>query len=286
MRKQVLTLFLRSAVYSLGMLFVYFLLNTTLTGRVWQGMVVSKSALTVEYCEFNNVDKFFHQSMNTYSNIVYFFFGLFICLLAWDDYKNRGKATQNRLAGFPALSFLMGGSFIYLSVGSAFFHASLTWAGQRMDMNGTYSLSISLVCIGLYHVFHKLVLSDRAKGQIIAAALGLILALYPLSLLVSSSILLPVFILLIWILTGINYGQFRKERSLLLAVLSILLIMIAFKIRQLDVQKVGCDPHSLYQGHAVWHLLAGLSSFCSYSFFRFTYAVKQLPSATLRAGSV
>lgn len=35
-------------------------------------------------------------------------------------------------------------------------------------------------------------------------------------------------------------------------------------------QKVGCDPYSLLQGHALWHVLTGLSSFCSYAFFRFT----------------
>ncbi|MDB5243184.1 MAG: hypothetical protein JWP57_3809 [Spirosoma sp.] len=267
------------------MVIVYLLLNTILTGHVWDRMVVSKSALTVEYCEFNNVDKFFHQSMNTYSNIIYFFFGIFICQLTWADYKNKERSYQNRLQQFPALSFLMGGSFIYLSVGSAFFHASLTWVGQRMDMNGTYSLSISLVCICLYHVFYKQALSDRAKKRITGAALVMILALYPLSLLVPSSILLPFFILTIWVLTVINYAQFRKERSLLFALLSILLIIVAFKIRQLDVQKINCDPYSLYQGHSVWHLLAALSSFLSYSFFRFTASVTQSQNAPFLTNS-
>lgn len=286
MKRQLPTLFLRSAVYSLGMVLIYFVLNTIFTGRVWAGMVVSKSALTTEYCEFNNVDNFFHQSMNTYSNIVYFFFGVFICQLARLDDKHGENPTRNRLETFPALSWLMGGSFIYLSVGSAFFHASLTWPGQRMDMNGTYSLSTSLVGICLYHVFYKLTLSSRAKTLVIAAAVGLILGLYPLSLLVSSSISLPAFILSIWVLTVVNYVQFRNQRSLSLAILSILLILIAFKIRQMDVQKINCDPYSLYQGHSVWHLLAALSSFCSYSFFRFTSATKQIPDSIVRAGSV
>ena len=260
----------RSVLYSVVVLLFYYLLNTLLTGHVWDSMVVSKSALTVEYCEFNNVDRFFHQSMNTYSNIIYFFFGIFICQLAWEDQKNSAKIGQNRLEQFPALSYLMGGAFIYLSIGSAFFHASLTWVGQRVDMNGTYGLSIALLAICLYHVFYRLTFSERTRTQLVGCLIVLIIAFYPLALLLSSSILLPIFILSIWLLTLLNYVQFRKQRSILVAIFSIVLILVAFKIRQLDVEKINCDPYSLWQGHSVWHLLAGLSSFCGYAFFRFT----------------
>ena len=73
---------------------------------------------------------------------------------------------------------------------------------------------------------------------ILAVAILVILAFYEVHLLISSSVLLPVFILLIWVLTGINYVQFRKERSLILALLSLFLIIFALKIRDLDVQKM------------------------------------------------
>jgi len=125
---------IRSTVITTIMLLIWIGLNQILGGNIWQGMTLSKSALTVEYCEFSNPDLFFHQPMNTYSNLVYFFFGVLICQIAWWDYKSRN--FQNLLANFPLLSALMGVCFIYLSFGSTFFHASLTWAGQRMDMNG------------------------------------------------------------------------------------------------------------------------------------------------------
>ncbi|GAB3690248.1 hypothetical protein GCM10027592_07380 [Spirosoma flavus] len=270
MKNQFSQLTFRSTTYTLAMVFVFFLLNTTLTGHVWEGMVVSQSALTGEYCEFNDVSRFFHQLVNTYSNLVYFFFGIFICLLALNDRKNQRTATQNRLQQFPMLSLLMGLCLIYLSVGSAFFHASLTWVGQRVDMNGTYGVSVTLLIIALYHVFHRIKLSESAKRVFIGLVVLLILSFYEIHLLIPSSILLPALILMTWILIIINYIQLRKERSVLLAISSIVLIVVALKIRALDVQKIGCDPHSLYQGHSVWHLLAGLSSFCTYAFFRFT----------------
>lgn len=262
-------LLVRALACTLLLWFVYFLLNATLTGAIWHGIPLSKSALTVEYCEFNNTGAFFHQSMNTYSNLIYFFFGVIICQLGWRDRNSNGPTVQNRVGQFSGLSFLVGGSFIYLSFGSAFFHASLTWLGQRVDMNGTYSLTISLLCVALYGVFHRIMLSGRARQLVVFAVVLLMLALFPLALLVSSSVLLPALILAIWTLVIINYFQFRRQRSALLGMASVVLIIVAFYVRTLDVQKVGCDPFSWYQGHSLWHLLAGLSSFCTYAFFRF-----------------
>ena len=263
-------LLLLSAFYTLTMLTIWITLNTYLTGSVWEGMSMSKSALTVEYCEFNHVEKFFHQSMNTYSNLAYFFFGVLICQIAFRDYKNVKSSNLNRMEQFPMLSVLMGFCFIYLSIGSAFFHASLTWVGQRVDMNGTYGISIILASIGFYNVFYRVEFQNKAKNLIVMVLLLIIMLFYKIALMVSSSVLIPILILLLLILISINYVQFRKERSLILGILSFVLIIVAIKIRTLDVQKVGCDPESWYQGHAVWHLLTGLSSFCSYAFFRFT----------------
>jgi Ceramidase len=263
-------LILRSLYFTIGMIAVWMCLNTFLSGTVWDGMTLSKSAINVEYCEFNNVEKLFHQSMNTYSNLAYFFFGVLILLMALEDNKDRGLSTLNRLQEFPLLSGFMGFCFIYLSFGSAFFHASLTWVGQRMDMNGTYSISIGLLGIGLYHVLHKIPFSNGQKKLWVGALFVLLLAFIKLHLMVSSGVLLPALILANLTLTIVHYVQFRKERSILLPLLSLVLMVIAVKIRTLDVQKVGCDPYSWYQGHSVWHLLTAMSSFCSYFFFRFT----------------
>ena len=268
------TLTIKSLAYTFAMLLIWILLNSVLTGGVWEGMEISKSALTVEYCEFNDTGKFFHQSINTYSNLIYFFFGIFICLIAKYDFDNQTVTFKNRLTNFPELSFFIGISFIYLSFGSAFFHASLTWVGQRVDMNGTYSLSISILLIALYQVFHKIQWTNQAKKRLIIFVFILIIAFYQIALMISSSILLPIFILSAWILMTVNFFQFSKERSLVLVLLSIIFIVIALKIRTMDVQKINCDPYSLYQGHSLWHFLTGFSSFCSYAFFRFSFASK------------
>ena len=207
----VFKLFILSTISTAIMLLIWIGLNQVLSGSIWQGMTLSKSALNIEYCEFNNPDRFFHQSMNTYSNLVYFFLGVLICQIAWGDYKSRN--FQNRLANFPLLSALMGVCFIYLSFGSAFFHASLTWAGQRMDMNGTYSITLTLVSIGLYHVLHKINFSEQAKKIWIVVMVIIILAFYQVHLLISSSILVPILILLMLLLIDLfpNWNLFKFD---------------------------------------------------------------------------
>jgi hypothetical protein len=262
-------LLIKSAFFTIAMLLIWVGLNAFLPAHIWDGMTISKSALTVEYCEFNNVNQFFHQPMNTYSNLAYFFFGILIIQIARVDYKNQYKKPLNRMEQFPLLSALLGIYFIYLSFGSAFFHASLTYIGQRVDMNGTYAVSITLLSIGIYQLFYKIRLSDTDKYLWLSALVGIILAFFKIALLISSSVLLPAMILLLTLMNLINYFQFRKERSVVLAILGFVLIIVALKIRTLDVQKKGCDPYSLYQGHALWHFLTALSSFCSYAFFRF-----------------
>ncbi|MBD2753011.1 ceramidase domain-containing protein [Spirosoma validum] len=254
-----------------GMLLVWIGLNTWLSSSVWMGMRISQSALTVEYCEFNHLNRFFHQPINTYSNLAYFFLGVLILQIAGDDVKNQGKSGLNRLESFPLLSVVTGGCFLYLSIGSAFFHASLTYIGQRVDMNATYSILLTLVAIALYHVFYRLTLTSVQKKRWVVSLLAVIILFFQLALWVPSAQLVPALILLLNGLMVIHYVQFRNERSIWLVILGFVLVVIAIRIRTLDVQKVGCDPHSFFQGHALWHALTALSSFCSYSFFRFTF---------------
>jgi hypothetical protein len=260
MEKQtVYKLLIRSFFLTLGMWAVWFGANAFLNSDVWAGMVISKSALTTEYCEFNNVARFFHQRMNTYSNLAYFFFGVMILQIGLHDRKNQGIKPPNRLEAFPLLSVLMGISFIYLCFGSAFFHASLTYVGQRVDMNGTYTLTLVLVSIALYHVFYAIRLTKAAE-KICIALLGILIVLFlKIALLIPSGILLPSLILTLLLFTGINYFQFRKERSGLLAILSFILIVVAIVCAHDGCTKNGMQSHILViKGHALWHLLTAL----------------------------
>ena len=118
------TVLLRNALLGTVILFGFELsLDFLFDSSIWTGMHISQSAITVEYCEFNHPEKLFHQPINTYSNLIYFFYGLLIFQLALKDFKFLGVKGVNSVRNFPYLSILLAANFIYLSFGSAFFHS-------------------------------------------------------------------------------------------------------------------------------------------------------------------
>jgi len=239
------TQILRNALLGTGLLLGIFLtLDFLLDSSVWTGMKVNQSAITVEYCEFNHPERLFHQPINTYSNLIYFFYGLVIFQLALKDFNFVGIKGVNSVRNAPYLSILLAANFIYLSFGSAFFHSSLTWIGQRVDMNATYGLTLSLICIGMVQVVVKKELSKQIQIATVLGMLLLIVGFLPLALQISS------------------------QRSPLLLILSFVLLALAIQVRTLDVAKINCDPLSIWQGHALWHFLTATSSLCMYFYFR------------------
>ncbi len=263
------TQILRNGLLGTGLLLgIALSLDFVLDSSVWTGMKVSQSAVTIEYCEFNHPERLFHQPINTYSNLIYFFYGLLVFQLALKDLKLVEVKGVNSIRCSPYLSILLAANFIYLSFGSAFFHSSLTWIGQRVDMNATYGLTLSLICIGLVQVLVKKELTKQIQVGLVVGMLLLIAGFLPLALQISSSILLPSLFLILLVLGIINYFQYPSQRSPLLGLLSFVLLAVAIQIRSMDVAKINCDPMSIWQGHALWHFLTATSSLCMYFYFR------------------
>ena len=263
------TQILRNGLLGTGLLLgIALSLDFVLDSSVWTGMKVSQSAVTVEYCEFNHPERLFHQPINTYSNLIYFFYGLLVFQLALKDLKLVEVKGVNSIRCSPYLSILLAANFIYLSFGSAFFHSSLTWIGQRVDMNATYGLTLSLICIGLVQVLVKKELTKQIQVGLVVGMLLLIAGFLPLALQISSSILLPSLFFILLVLGIINYLQYPSQRSPLLGLLSYVLLAVAIQIRSMDVAKINCDPMSIWQGHALWHFLTATSSLCMYFYFR------------------
>ena len=253
---------------TLALLLFYLFLNHYYDGSIWQSMQQSKSALTGEYCELDNTAHFFRQSINTYSNLGYFFLGCIVVLVSFYDRKTPVSIEKNALQQFPLLSFFFGCCLMYLCFGSSFFHASLTWIGQRADMNGTYSICITLTGISYYRLLKKENPSPRFKRLFVGALFCMVLIFIQLHLLISSLFLLPFLILLIITGTVINYLRNKNKFNIQLSILSLLLMIAATALRSVDVQKVACDPTSLYQGHSLWHFFTGMSAFLLYWFYR------------------
>lgn len=266
--KSILKIYGTAFIATILLLFVYIFLNHQFNGNHWQNMQQSKSALKAEYCELDQVTHFFRQTMNTYSNLMYFFLGMIAIVVGLHDRKNIQEENPNVLQQFPVISILFGCCLIYLCLGSSFFHASLTWLGQRADMNGTYSVCLTIIGICLYRFMTDEKPSARLQKIILYSIIYMIVAFVELHLLIPGTILLPSLIILIMVITILNYNKHKDAYNMRLAVLSLLLMIGAFILRTIDVEKIACNPTSFYQGHALWHFFTGMSAFLLYWFYR------------------
>ncbi|MDX2000796.1 MAG: hypothetical protein SFW35_00060 [Chitinophagales bacterium] len=233
----------------------------------WAGMELGNSGKTWHYCEQNRMDQLLRQPSNSWSNMAYFFFGMVAINLGLAD--SRAKFSANLVVDNPILSYWYGLTSIFLCGGSFLFHASLTRIGQHWDMTGTYAVTALPVVINLVR------LTRPSRAQWKRAAITIV----PLSLLVysgfhlfkwviDSGVVIPLLAALI-LFTTLLYHRLAKSRvpSLLLAA-AFGALVVAFIVRTMDVKKIMCDPQSIYQGHSLWHFMAGLAVLLIYFVMR------------------
>ena len=69
-------------------------------------------------------------------------------------------------------------------------------------------------------------------------------------------------------LAFVNVHHPSNRRELALWGVALFMILIAFGFRSIDTVDWACRPTSVYQGHAMWHLLAALSITTFYFYVR------------------
>jgi hypothetical protein len=240
---------------------------------VWTDWRPAAEFKNPEYGERIYPDSIFRTRMNTWSNLSYILFGFYAIALAIKDWKKGLSLERGYLTHVPIQSFLFGMAGIYSGLGSGFFHASLTRYGQQCDVGAMYSMMICMAAIpigswlprvevpwtrrtfpswpliavlvvygSLYFTYYKWDYGFREVSAYFGGAL-LIFA--------GASLIQP--------------GKYLQIRWFVAAYASILL---AAKIRELDMQDRFTSPDSIFQGHAVWHLISCLFYVFIFLYFR------------------
>lgn len=176
--------------------------------------------------------------------------------------RARGADARAGLLGSDARhTALLGSLLVLLGAGSFFYHASLTYVGQWVDVVGMYLI---VGYLSLYALQRAGLLPGRLRWWLcgVAAASGLFLSF-------GLAYGRPVFAALV---AGLLYAEFRARRAGAIRparwfIAAFAMFAAAFAIWCLDRYRVVCAPDSLWQGHALWHVMTAASVGALYRYY-------------------
>jgi len=211
------------------------------------------------WCEAVRYGDWIRQPMNTWSNIFIILVAFYIIRLARKEVSDQNELTRN-----PAYSNLFAFGCILTGLGSMFFHASLTYIGNWIDIMGMYFIAIFLILYNYSRIYHL------TLSKMIGWYTGLI-AFFGVLIYKMAEInnVLFGFVILGFVISAVIVQRKLKSKTkstyLWLAIISYYTAS-AFWI--LDKEGYLCAPDSWMQGHALWHILSGTAVLLIYLYFR------------------
>ena len=201
-----------------------------------------------------------HQPANTWSSLAFVLVGLIVMQLSSNDHSQRNQ--HYLITKHAGLSTLFAIALMIIGLGSAFYHASLTFIGQFFDVFGMYLIATFIIIYALNRTNQRISMMIRSYillNLVLALALWFIpdLRRYLFGMLIVIGLLLEV-------------RSVRSSRSTInVRYLNYALIAMttAFIIWILDLAKIVCFPTNLIQGHAMWHLLGAISALYLYLYY-------------------
>ena len=204
------------------------------------------------------------QPANAWSSLAFVVVAIAVIARVRADRAAPAAAPHNGMTTGMAWPAVYVVALALTGIGSAFFHASLTFVGQFFDVLGMYLIGTFIV---LYNVGRLRPLSGAATvgGYV---AVNVVLA----TLLIEVPELRRYLFAALLITAIVLELTIRARRTILIEARyfwwALTLIAAAFAIWTLDITGVWCDPASLLQGHAVWHVLGAGATWSLYLYYR------------------
>ncbi len=232
---------------------------------VINGWFGKAGAVAAEFCEASRPG-LIKQPFNTWSNIGFIIAGLSIAWLLMTRRfgHNNNSITQNSFYGIFYASLV-----VLLGPGSMAMHATTGDLGGFFDMLSMYLVASFTVAYASERFFK---LSPVYFVAIFAAVLSICIwadgAPYHIIFDFFGDTIFMVFITITIIIEGMNsyLRKMQHDKRWVWAALGALLL--AFGIWNISQTGTSlCDPYSPLQGHAIWHILDAVSTFCLFIYY-------------------
>lgn len=200
------------------------------------------------------------QPANAVSSLAFVIVAVLVLRRAWND---RARSSDGQIARFHtniAYPLVFAAALTFVGLGSAYFHATLSFNGQFLDVLGMYLIATFAL---IYSI-------DRLRGIptgmmiVLFAALNTLLAALLYWVPVARRFLFAILVIGIIIVELIIKQRRSEPSSNRYIVRAIAVMTIAFAIWITDYTRLLCDPSSIIQGHAIWHVLGAIASWQLY----------------------
>lgn len=209
------------------------------------------------------------QPVNTWSNLGFIFCGLYI---GWILSRGKYNHNNNNLTRRVFYAAFFSSLVVYLGPGSMAMHATTTAVGGFLDMLSMYLIAAFLTAYSSERFFN---LSPLHFTFIFIGILTFCIWAnfqdVDFIFRFFGNTVFAFFISLTILFEALNIFIRKMKHETVWAFLSLVTLLLAFLIWNLWQNNTSlCDPHSLIQGHGIWHLLNALSLY-----FLFRYYVSE-----------
>jgi hypothetical protein len=211
---------------------------------VWNSMQPATCLPNQCFCEVAH-DQLVRQPVNALSGLSFVGVGVFSLILRRRQHVRAGSDSDR---WHPA-EYLLATAAVILGVGTVFYHASLTFVGQTVDLFGMYLL---VTTVALSILARAGLLSARmivGLGTVINAFLLVLLIVAP-----EHRRLVFATLVVIAVALESSVGRRAERRNRRIFWAAVAAVGGGFVIWVLDYTRIVCSPLSWVQGHAVWHL--------------------------------
>jgi hypothetical protein len=190
------------------------------------------------------------QPINAYTNIGYVIVGILILIFLRKSKSSR--SSNSVISNLPRKLFVLFGiAYIAVGIGSFIYHASFIFLGEELDDDSMYMIGIFLMLFELARL-RKI---NFSQFLIIYFSLNILFEAIIFFFPVVRGGLFALLIAISMVIEFIARRRTSFSDEIYLTDQSNMIFLSAYFIWILDKTHIICYPNSIFQGHAIWHLL-------------------------------